>query len=118
MSSNQYGFSCVIDWNGRSYEVQIVYRGTEDDDPESLEYATRDWESQDPVALAQYELEHRDWVQKYSADVRIGVWSISGGWLETDPHLSTWLPPTPSELEILEIISAGRARDIDHGWDT
>ena len=121
MSSNQYGFTCDIEWMGRRYSTQIVYAGTHDDSEESLNWATRNWEGgefTDPVELAKYELANRDWDKKYASDKRIGLCRCYGGWLSDDPRDVSWRPPEPSEREVLEIIAAGKAEDIEYGWDT
>jgi hypothetical protein len=116
MSSNMYGFMCIVPWQGRRYDVQIAYVGTFDDSEESLARATAGWETEDPVELAQYELEHRDWSKKWRGEARICVLSLHGGWLETDPR--DFAPPQPSDREIIEAIAAGQATDYVHGWDT
>jgi hypothetical protein len=119
MSSNMYGFTCEFWWNGRLCHAQIVYVGTGYDDEETLIRATRGWETEDPVALAKYELEHRDWSKPGYGEARLQTASIVAGWLETDPqHDPTWRPPTPNPREVLQIIADGAAMDIEHGWDT
>jgi len=120
MSSNMYGFECSIPWQGRTYDVQVVYVGTVEDIPDSLERATEDWESTDPADLAAYEIEHRDWTKPYpQGEVRITVWGVYGGWLPDDPASDpSWNPPQPTEREVLEIIASQKATDIHHGWDT
>lgn len=119
MSSNMYGFECEFWWQDRLCHAQIVYVGTGYDDEETLSRATRDWETTDPVALAKYELEHRDWSKPFHAEVRISTAHIYPGWLDTDPqHDPTWNPPVPTEKEVLQIIADRAALDIVHGWDT
>lgn len=83
-------------------------------------WATADWESEDPVALAAHELKHRDWVANplTTVESRISVIQCWGGWLACDPSDPTWNPPKPTEREILAAIAAGLATNIDHGWDT
>lgn len=120
MSSNAYGFTCTVPWKGRSYEVQVLYEGTHDDSWESLNLATADWETEDPAALAAHELEHRDWSKPSSwacSRIDAGLTGV-GGWLPDDPSDPLWNPPQPTEREILQIIAAGQATDIEHGWDT
>lgn len=118
MSSNMYGFECEFWWEGRHCSAQIVYKGTENDEESSREQATRDWETEDPVLLAKYELEHRDWTKQWHADVRVGVHEVYPQWLDTDPSDPTWSPPKPTEREVLQIIADGAAFGIVHGWDT
>ena len=118
MSSNQYGFTCEVPWKGRAYSVQVVYQGTGDDSEESRMRATENWETEDPIELARYELEHRgDWENPHAV-VRVSVWGCYGGWLAGDPSEPTWSPPTPSEREILQALARGQVTDIEHGWDT
>ena len=119
MSSNMYGFTCDFQWEGRWVHAQIVYKGTSEDSWETYERATADWETQDPVLLAKYELEHRDWSKQWHADVRIGTCGVYPGWLDTDPSGDPkWCPPQPTEKEVLQIIADGGALNIVHGWDT
>ena len=118
MSSNMYGFECSFTWKGRWCTAQIVYRGTYEDNPYSLDYATYDWESMDPVDLAKYELAHRNWDAKYCEDVRIGTTSICAFRMEDDPPDFSWSPPCPTEREVLQVIAEGGAEDLRYGWDT
>jgi len=118
MSSNMYGFEATFMWEGRWCHAQFVYKGTYEDDPWSLDYATKDWESTRPVDLARYELEHRDWDKKYHADVRIGIYNIFSSYLDGDPDDPCWSPPRPTEKETLQIIADGKAEEIREGWDT
>lgn len=119
MSSNQYGFTCWINWSGRSYEVEVVYEDTHDDSEASLLAATATWESEVPADLAAYELAHRDWSTPRLDGVRIALASCCGGWLATDSADDpTWSPPQPTEREVFEIIAAGNAQKVKHGWDT
>ena len=118
MSSHQYGFTCSVPWEGRSYLVQIVYKGTWESEPHTLDEATHAWESQEPTDLARHELTHRtDWTNPHD-EVRISVWQVWGGWIEGDPRDPAWDPPQPNERQVLEVIAAGLAVDYDHGWDT
>lgn len=119
MSSNMYGFTCDFWWQGRLCHAQVVYVGTEGDNEESRERATAGWETEDPVLLARYELEHRDWSKRWYGDVRIGTAGIYSGWLDLDPSGDpTWNPPVPTEREVIQIIAEGAALNIEHGWDT
>ena len=119
MSSNMYGFTCNFMWEGRWCFAQIVYEGTSEDSWETYERATADWETQDPVLLAKYELEHRDWSKDMHNEVRISAHGVYPGWLDTDPpNDPTWHPPQPAEREVLLIIADGAAVNIEHGWDT
>lgn len=119
MSSNQYGFTCCVTWQCRQYDVQVVYEGTFEDDPDSLERVTASWESTRPEDVATAEILLRDWKSAQQKPVRARVWSAYGGWLKTD-NLSdpTWNPPTPDERDVFAIIAHGLATDIEEGWDT
>ena len=119
MSSNMYGITCMVPWDGRVFDVQIVYVGTEGDDEESRMQATAGWETEAPVALARYELDHRDWTKQWHGEARLIVYFCCGGWLDTDPQFDpTWRPLLPSDRQVLEAIASGNAQDIVHGWDT
>jgi len=107
MSSHMYGFTCDFILHSQSYFAQIVYVGTRDDDEITRIQATQDWETYDPVKLAEYELKHRDWSKKFHGEKRLMVWDVYG---ESDNK--------PSEREILEVIASGQAFNIEHGWDT
>lgn len=113
MSSNQYGFTCTIEWKGRSYEAQIVYVGTDSSNYWTLDEVTVDWSSHRPEDLARYELDREP-----DSPQRIDVWDKWGGYLPGDPSDPSWNPPKPSDREVFEIISRGDAANIHHGWDT
>ena len=113
MSSNMFGFECAFAIGDRWYLAQIVYTGSDE-----MSNVIPDWAEDDPVELAKWELDHRDWDKKPLDDVRIGVCRVNGGWLLIDPQDSIWSPPTPTEREILEIIAAGKAEVGFPGWDT
>lgn len=117
MSSNQYGFTCVVPFGDRRFDVQVVYEGTCDDSEDTLLEATADWESTEPADLAEYELRHRDWSNPHAA-CRVRVWGCYGGWLPDDPTNVLWSPPQPEEREVLQAIASGLATDFVHGWDT
>jgi len=119
MSSHQYGFTCTVPWQDRSYHVQVVYEGTHDDSEMSLLDSTADWPTTAAAHLAKHELEHRgDWTDPHATS-RISVWGVYGGWLPDDPDSDPlWDPPQPSEREVLVIIARGEATDVVHGWDT
>ena len=118
MSSNMYGFTCDFWWQGRWCHAQVVYKGTAEDSWETYEWATADWETEDPVLLAKYEIEHRDWSKTMHNEVRIFTAGVYPGWLDTDPSDPAWWPPQPTEREVLEITASGAALNIKHGWDT
>jgi hypothetical protein len=118
MSSNMYGFEVNFVWEGRDCQAQFVYNGTFENEPSSLDYATKDWESTNPIDLAKYELEHRDWNKKYHADIRIGAYGIYSFCNDDDPSDFDWIPPHPTEKEVLQIIADGKAKEIREGWDT
>lgn len=118
MSSHMYGFTCTVEWEGRSCFCQITYAGTDEENPSSLDLITELWDFCEPMALAQYELDHRDWVTKPYQDCRIGVWDISVSYLPTDPNDPLWSPPVPTEKQVLNAIATGKAYDIEYGWDT
>jgi len=118
MSSNMYGFTCDFTWEGRSGSCQIVYVGTGDDDPDTLDFATRDWETTEPAELARYELKHRDFSNKYYSAIRIECWVCYMCWNEDDPSDISWKPPMPTEKQLLELIADEAVINIQHGWDT
>lgn len=117
MSSNMYGFTCTIPWRDRSCFVQVVFVGTSEDEPDSYNEVACEWGTTDPVELAVYELQHRDWNNKFDYK-RISVAECYASYLDTDPSNVDWSPPRPTEREIMELIAAGQAEDVDHGWDT
>jgi hypothetical protein len=53
MSSNQYGFTCYIKWEKRTYSIQVVFLGTDESDPYGSEDVMAEWESILPDDLAQ-----------------------------------------------------------------
>jgi len=112
-----YGFTCDFFWEGRQGDCQIVYTDTWEYDPYSLGRVLDQWETNDPIELAKYEIKHRDW-SKPSESVRICVWSVIVYYLDTDPGDHTFKPPTPTERELLELIANGEAQNFVHGWDT
>jgi hypothetical protein len=127
VSSNMYGFTCTmtctVDGSTRDYFVQIVYVGTEGDSEDSRERATANWESEDPVELAKYEIAHRKWEKRWCGEARLIVQGVYAHWTEEDTaagrqHGPAWTPPVPPDRAVLDEIATGRARNVEHGWDT
>lgn len=115
-----YGFTCHFEWEDRFYNCQVTYIGTDESDPESYDRVTADWDSEDPAALAQYELIHRDWDdQGYHTEVRICVWDMWAHWRPSDPNCDpSWSPPMPTEQQVLQVLASGGGEVLEYGWDT
>lgn len=117
-----YGFECRVEWRDRFYDVQIVYLGTSEDDPYSLDRVLDSWGTTDPIVLAREEIAAREQIHRADpssvGSFKIAVWACYGLWKDDDPSEPTWSPPQPSTREILEAIADGHATDIVHGWDT